>query len=105
MTEGFCYFLKVHYGMPYIPTSFVTVWKPCFIVTQKHIADCALHRSVVAHTTYITFAAFRFLGVFHQRFVVVIVTVVYGPVWIEAYPATQDTSKFGTFHNIFLVRM
>jgi hypothetical protein len=91
--------------MPYIPTSFVTVWKPCFIVTQKYIADLAIHRRVVALTTYITFTAFRLLCVFYQRFVVVIVTVIYGPVWIEADPATQDTSEYGTFHNIFLVRM
>jgi hypothetical protein len=79
--------------MPYIPTSFVTVWKPSFIVAQKHIADYALHRNVVANTAYITFTAFRLLCIFDQRLVEVTVTVIYGPVWIKADAAAQDTSK------------
>ena len=88
MTEGFRYFLKVHNAMPYIPTSFFTVRKPSFIIAQKHIADCALHRSVVAHTAKITFTTFWFICIFDQRFVVVTVTVIYRPVWIEADAAT-----------------
>lgn len=105
MTEGFRYFLKVHNGMPYIPTSLFTVRKPSFVIAQKHIADCALHRSVVAHTAKITFTAFRFISIFHQRFVVVTVSVIYRPVWIEADAATQDTSECRTFQNVLLVRM
>ena len=102
MTEGFRYFLKVHDSMPYVPTRFLTVRKPRLIITKKHIADCALHRSVVANTVYITFTAFRFLCVFYKGFIVVTVTVIYGPVCIKAYLATKDTSKCTTFHDIFL---
>ncbi len=105
MTEDFRYFLKVHDSMPYLPTRFLTVRKPMFIITKKHIADCALHRSVVANTAYITSAAFRFVCVFYQCFIVVTVTVIYGPVWIKANPATKDTSKCPTFYNIFFVRI
>ena len=105
MTEGFRDFLKVHDSMPYLSTRFLTVRKPRFIITKKHIADCALHRSVVANTAYITSTAFRFVCDFYQCFIVVTVTVIYGPVWIEADAATQDTPKCSTFHDVFLVRM